>query len=326
MQRALHSSDLTGPALKPDNVANKISPSAVKQRTSAPKQEEIVKKELPKSNVPLKMETPLPDSSKPGSPQKVQPTTATQSTTAAKGPESDKQASPTLGQEPPLDIKGSQITSDQAGTTGPKESKITPDTKQESGNRFDLSEPKTGPIISKTTESMTGKMFGFGSSIFSSASTLISSAVQEESRTTPPSSRKMSAPVQLSPKVSAMPKSSPKSTPTVSPKMSPSRDTLVQKPVQEKKPVQSHQSKDDKAPSHPPKAATISHTHSNEDQANCPLCNVKLKFGCKDNLNYNTCTACKTTVCTQCGFNPMPNAEVSEGINVNINTYNILCD
>lgn len=332
MQRALSASELTGPPLKPHSAANKISPSAVHQRTTAPKQEETMKNELSKSNAPLKMETPMPDalqkkgSATPGSPQKTQPTAATQSTKAAKGPESDKQASPAHGQKPPLDVQkasGSQKPTDQTGTAGPKQSKVTPDTKKESGNLFGSSGPKTGPNVSKTTESMTGKMFGFGSSIFSSASTLISSAVQEESRTTPPGSRKMSAPVQLSPKMSAVPKISPKSTPTVSPKMSPSREpkTIVQKPEQEKKTVQSHQSKEDKIPSQPPKAATVT---PNAGHANCPLCNVKLNIGSKDPLNYNTCTECKTTVCTQCGFNPMPIGEVSGGIHVLY--INILCD
>uniref|UniRef100_A0A3B4UL07 Zinc finger piccolo-type domain-containing protein n=1 Tax=Seriola dumerili TaxID=41447 RepID=A0A3B4UL07_SERDU len=249
MQRALSSSELTGPPIKPNSAANKISPSAANQKTTAPNQGETVKTELSKSDAP-------------GSPQKTQTTAVTHAAKAAKGPESGKQASPTPGQKTPLDIPGA-----------------------------------SAPDTSKTTESMTGKMFGFGSSIFSSASTLISSAVQEESRTTPPGARKMSAPAQVSPKLSAVPKISPKSTPTVSPKMSPAREpkTVAQKPEQAKKPEKSQQSKDDKAPAQPPKEAT------------CPLCKVELNVRSKDLPNYNTCTECKNTVCNQCGFNPMPN-------------------
>ncbi len=324
MQRALSASELTGPPMKPHNAANQISPSAVHQKITAPNQVENAKKELSKSDAPLKMETPVPGalqkkgSSTPGSPQKTQPTAVTQATKAAKGPESDTQASPTPGQKSPLDIlgaSGSQKPTDQAIQPGLKQNKVTPDT-QESGNLFGLSGPKTGPDASKTTESVTGKMFGFGSSIFSSASTLISSAVQEESRTTPPGSRKMSAPAQVSPKMSAAPKIAPKSTPTVSPKMSPAREpkTLAQKPEQEKKLEESHQSKENKAPSQPPKTATISQMSPNAGQSTCPLCKVQLNIGSKDPPNYNTCTECKTTVCNQCGFNPLPIGEVSEGI------------
>lgn len=318
MQRALSASELTGPPMKPHNAANKISPSAVHQKITAPNQVETAKKELSKSDAALKMETPVPGtlqkkgSSTPGSPQKTQPIAVTQATKTTKGPESDTQASPTPGQKTPLDIpgaSGSQKPTDQASQPGLKQSKVTADTQQESGK-------KTGPEASKTTESVTGKMFGFGSSIFSSASTLISSAVQEESRTTPPGSRKMSAPAQVSPKMSAVPKIAPKSTPTVSPKMSPAREpkTLAQKPEQEKKPEECHQSKENKAPSQPPKTATISQTSPNAGQSTCPLCKVELNIGSKDPPNYNTCTECKTTVCTQCGFNPMPIGEVSEGI------------
>lgn len=313
MQRALSASELTAPPTKPPSAANKISPSALQQK--APNQVETLKKELPKSDEPLK--TPVADtlqkkeSSAPGSPQKnQQPTAVTQATKGAKGPQSDTQASPTPGQKTPLDIKGAsgyQKPADQASEPELKDVKVTQD---------GSISPKTRPDASKTTESMTGKMFGFGSSIFSSASTLISSAVQEESRTTPPGSRKMSAPAQVSPKMSAVPKVSPKTTPSVSPKMSPAREpkTLTQKPEQ-KKPEESPQNKEDKAPAQPTKAATVSHKAS---EATCPLCKVELNIGTKDPPNYSTCTECKTTVCTQCGFNPMPIGEVNED-------YNHLC-
>lgn len=160
---------------------------------------------------------------------------------------------------------------------------------------------KIEPVASNTTESMSGKMFGFGSSIFSSASTLISSAVQDESRTTPPGSRKLSAPAGGSPKMSAVPKISP----AASPKMSPAKDTKTHAQIQEqeKKPEESHQSIKDKVPPRAEKAP-------NAGQATCPLCKVELNCGSKDPPNYNTCTQCKTTVCNQCGFNPMP-GEVS---------------
>ncbi len=293
MQRALQASELTAPPIKNTNTTNKISPSAVQQKTTAPSQVETLKKDLTKPDAPLKMETPVADglqkkgSSAPGSPQKKQPTEVTQKTKVTKAPQNDTQVSPTPGQKTSLDIK------DKSGSQKPADQ---------------TSQPKTMPEAAKTTESVTGKMFGFGSSIFSSASTLISSAVQEESRTTPPNSRKMSAPAQVSPKMSAVSKISPKSTPTVSPKMSPAREskTLTQNQT---KTEEFHKSKEDKAPSQPPQAAT---TSDKTGKATCPLCNIQLNIGSKDPPNYNTCTECKTTVCTQCGFNPMPIGEVRE--------------
>lgn len=302
MQRALSAPELIGPPLKPQGAAGKISPSVVHSKIKAPNQvKTLEKKELSKSDAPLKVETQISDtlqmkgSTTLGSHQRAQPTAVTQPAEATKGPESDTQASPAPGQK-----------IDHTSKSVPKQSKVTADTQQESGNMFGLDGLKIGPDASKTTESMTGKTLGFGSSIFSSASTLISSAVPEDSRTTPPGSRKMSAPAQISPKMSAVHKISPKSTPTVSPKMSPAREpkTLAQTSEQEKKTEESHQSKEDKAPSQPSKVGS--------GQGTCPLCKVELNIGSKDPLNFNTCTECKTTVCNQCGFNPMPIGEVSE--------------
>ncbi|XP_031657283.1 protein piccolo isoform X2 [Oncorhynchus kisutch] len=64
--------------------------------------------------------------------------------------------------------------------------------KQESGGFFGFGGAKSQPAQSKPEDSVSGKMLGFGSSIFSSASTLITSAVQDEHRTTPPASPKVS--------------------------------------------------------------------------------------------------------------------------------------
>lgn len=299
MQRALSASELTAPPVKTNIAANKMSPSAVQQQKTPPKQAENQKKELLKSDT-KNVENPVADlaqkkgSSTPGSPQKTKSTA--EANKATKGPESEIQT----GQAP-----GSQKVPDRAGQPGPKP--VSKDMPKESDSLFGLGSPKTRTDSSKTTESVTGKMFGFGSSIFSSASTLISSAVQEESRTTPPGSRKMSAPAQVSPKLSAMPKISPKSTPPVSPKMSPAKAAKTQKPEQSKKPEEPQRIKQENVPSQPPGMAKSS---SNAGEACCPLCKAKLNVGSKDPPNHNTCTECKTIVCNQCGFNPMPMGEV----------------
>lgn len=193
---------------------------------------------------------------------------------------------------------------------------------------FGFGGPKVQPASSKPPESTTGKIFGFGgltetarsrspspqsvsavsgrvlgfgSSIFSSASNLINSAVQDESSITPPTSRKGSTVSQVSARTT--PPSSRKGSAVTpdSSKIPPVGDTKphavqnVEKTV-EKKP----ETKQVTEPKPPQKPAP------KEVKTNCPLCKVELNIGSKDAKNFNTCTECKTTVCSQCGFNPLP--------------------
>lgn len=192
-------------------------------------------------------------------------------------------------------------------------------TNQGSGGFPNNGSPKSQRATSKTTEAVTGKMLGFGSSLFSSASTLITSAVQE-SRTTPPNSRKMSAPAQVNVQgqtFSSMSASeiSPKSSPPVSPRMTSTMEAkppVAQKPHMEKiqdQPQQaqappSGQAKVDRDPSEPARPEA-SQTAPKVGQSTCLLCKADLNMGSKDLPNFNTCTECKTIVCNKCGFNPM---------------------
>lgn len=174
--------------------------------------------------------------------------------------------------------------------------------KQESGGFFGFGGPKTQPTAAKPAESVTGKMFGFGSSIFSSASTLITSAVQDEPKTTPPTPRKMSTSSQIS----------GKTTPPVSPKMSPPKETKP--PAQKSEPPQSvkttpaAQVTEKKTVPEPLKVSPKAKLST------CPLCKVELNMGSKEPPNYNTCTECKNTVCHLCGFNPMPHTEAVSAV------------
>lgn len=179
-----------------------------------------------------------------------------------------------------------------------------PPPKQESGGFFRFGGPKRDPSPAQSAGSMTGKMFGFGSSLLSSASNFITT-VQDEPKTTPPTSRKMSATAHIS----------PKTTPPVSPKVVSAKDTKTPLALKTKdkapdKPQQtpsSVQAKVDKDPSEKTKAPTEKPDPPKADISICPLCKVKLNMGSKDRPNYNTCTQCKTAVCSQCGFKPMSN-------------------
>lgn len=169
--------------------------------------------------------------------------------------------------------------------------------KQDSGGFFGFGGPKSQPSVAQSAGSVTGKMFGFGSSFLSSASTFMTSAVQDEPKTTPPTLRKMSTAGHVS----------PKTTPPASPKSLPVKDTKPLK-TEEKPPAKPQQApptaqaKIEKAPAEKAKVPT-----DKPDLSICPLCKGRLNLGSKDPPNYNTCTQCKTTVCSQCGFDPTPN-------------------
>lgn len=232
-------------------------------------------------------------------------------------------------------------------------------TKQESNFfGFGLSGPKAQPSSSKPSESTTGKFFGgfggltetarsrspspqsvsavsgkvlgFGSSLFSSASNLISSTVQDEPSTTPPTSRKVSTVSTESGKSTTAPASrkgsvaSAKATPPTSRKGSVATEPnkvlpeKENKPPVEKKPEQLSEAKVSRIPtSEKDKPETgqgklVKDPESAPQPSTCPLCKVDLNRGSKDPPNYNTCTECKSVVCHLCGFNPMPHlAEVS---------------
>lgn len=231
--------------------------------------------------------------SAPGSPQRKVSTPAAppSKVEVAKGPDSVKQASPAPVQKAPSDSwkTGPQNQPDQKSQAASKQGSATAAVQQESAGLFGFGGSKSQTNAAKPTESVTGKMFGFGSSIFSSASTLISSSAQDEPKTTPP----------VSPKISAKDSKSP----------------TAMKPDQEKKPDQPQQMKDsksaqpkgDKPQSEASQKASAIPVIPNSGQSDCPLCKLKLNVGSKDPPNYNTCTMCKNIVCNQCGFNPLPN-------------------
>lgn len=284
MQRALGASEPPGtPVMKLQASPNKAIAPANAIKKEAPLLDKPQKKDIPTT-----AESKINETSETASSQR-KPSTTVQQTTKAdvlKGQESPKKVSPAPGQKTPQESQKIDHQkpdhSNQASQTGQKQGDTTSTTQEESKGFFGFVGPK--PDSAKPAESLGGKMFGFGSSIFSSASTLINSTVQDDSKATP-----------------------------VSPKMPVGKATkspLARKEEQEKTPEQVQQTKAspllqtkvEKAPS-----AAASPAVSKTAQSTCPLCKVKLNFGSKEPANYNSCTECKNTVCNQCGFNPMPN-------------------
>lgn len=207
------------------------------------------------------------------------------------------------------EVKAKQTLTKESSLYDSKQPESTPSvtqpTNQESGGFFSSSSPKPQRTPSKTAEAVTGKMLGFSSSLFGSASTLITSAVQE-SRTTPPNSRKMSAPAQVSNKVSAS-EIPLKSSASVSLKTDVKKETKL--PTAQKPRTENKQDKPLQA-----QVTTITQTNQPEtpdvvpegSKTTCPLCKADLNLSLKDPTTYKTCTECKTLVCSKCGFSPMP--------------------
>lgn len=204
---------------------------------------------------------------------------------------------------------------------------------------FGVSTGKSQPTSSKSSESTTGKLFGFagltetarsrspspqsrtnvpgkflgfGSTIFSSASNLISSALQDES--SPPVSRKGSTVSQpstplTSRKGSVVPTGGPKA--PISMKLD---DKRIEKKIEKSDLNKAKSSVTEKQEDMPEsmEVTMLPKSPSKASQPTCPLCKVELNVGSEELPNYSRCTECKDMACNLCGFNPMPHlAEVS---------------
>uniref|UniRef100_A0A8D1V414 Zinc finger piccolo-type domain-containing protein n=1 Tax=Sus scrofa TaxID=9823 RepID=A0A8D1V414_PIG len=210
---------------------------------------------------------------------------------------------------------------------------------QEQSRRFSLSlgsitdAPKSQPTTPQ--ETVTGKLFGFGASIFSQASNLISTAGQPGSH----SQGGLAAPTKQAPPPSQPPTSQgpPKPTGPVPPapakvtsvkketkaeKLEPKAEqvSIVKRTETEKKPLPT---KDSKPSTVEPQKAGPSPKMEDTPipESACPLCKTKLNMGSKDPPNFSTCTECKKQVCNLCGFNPTPHlTEIQEWLCLNCQT------
>lgn len=185
---------------------------------------------------------------------------------------------------------------------------------QENSGFFGISGARSrSPSPQPAVSAVTGKVLGFGSSFFSSASNLISSAVQDEPLTTPPTFHKDSSVSQSSTGSSTPPPSSHKHSgvtqATITQEDSQKKQTDINKSQiaeskEGKKPkVTKHKEKEPPNPGEAKPEPSKVKDPSNFLPKNCPLCKVEIK---DDPPNYSTCTDCKNIVCMQCGFNPAP--------------------
>ncbi|KAM6306850.1 protein piccolo-like [Podargus strigoides] len=214
----------------------------------------------------------------------------------------------------------------------------------ERSRRFSLNlggitdDPKTQPTTPQ--ETVTVKLFGFGASIFSQTSNLISTAGQLGSQTSapPPPGPAMKQPQspsqplasQAAPKEAGQAQHLPKAVlvkkeakPLMTEKSEPSKAdsvSMTKGSVLEKKPGLAKDSKPQAAETKEP-ARLSEPEKASQPEVSCPLCKTGLNIGSKDPPNFNMCTECKKIVCNLCGFNPMPHiAEVQEWLCLNCQT------
>lgn len=250
--------------------------------------------------------------------------------------EEPKKAQTKIGPKPDAKLmpKGSPTPAGPRPATGQTASPSQqPPKPQEQSRRFSLNlggitdAPKSQPTTPQ--ETVTGKLFGFGASIFSQASTLISTAGQpgSHSQSGPGGPAKQVASPSQPPPSQGPPKSTSQTPPapakavpvkkeTKAPgaeKLEPKAEQVpsVKRTETEKKPLPVKDSKPLTAELQkaalPPKLEKTP-----KPESACPLCKTKLNIGSKDPPNFNACTECKNQVCNLCGFNPTPHlTEVS---------------
>nr|XP_014698675.2 protein piccolo [Equus asinus] len=242
-----------------------------------------------------------------------------------------------------LMLKGSPTPLDPRPTTGQTApTSQQPPKPQEQSIRFSLNlgsitdAPKSQPTTPQ--ETVTGKLFGFGASIFSQASNLISTAGQPGSHLQSGSG----APTKQGPPPSQPPPSQGPPKPTDQVPLAPAKVMPVEKETKapvaeklepkaeqvptvkrtetEKKPLPIKDSKPSTA--EPQKAVLPSKPEKNpKPESACPLCKTELNLGSKDPPNFRTCTECKNQVCNLCGFNPTPHlTEIQEWLCLNCQT------
>ncbi|XP_075455680.1 protein piccolo isoform X6 [Ascaphus truei] len=216
-----------------------------------------------------------------------------------------------------------------------------PQKSQEQPRRFSLN---LGSVTETTKhqpttpqETVTGKLFGFGASIFSQASSLISTSSQPgaQSQNThgtapkqPPTSQQSVDP-QKTAKEAVHTHQSPKrpavkqeSKAMIAEKTEQSKSILTAKETEQKK-IQDKETETKNL-----ECKTITKEPDLEKAGKipepkiCPLCKTELNIGSKDPSNFNTCTECKNIVCNLCGFNPTPHlTEVKEWLCLNCQTH-----
>ncbi|KFP10010.1 Protein bassoon, partial [Egretta garzetta] len=192
------------------------------------------------------------------------------------------------GQPKPQEAARSSPQHQQAKPSSSEQRKMTGD----AGAKPAAPAPGAG-AQEQPQEGLTGKLFGFGASLLTQASTLMS--VQPEA---PPPSQP--SPGKVPPKIVFSDASK-----EAGPKAPGAQGRAAAKPGKLEQGIK---------PKEVPKA-----------RVSCPLCKAEINVGSSEPPNYNTCTTCRQQVCNMCGFNPTPHlVEKNEWLCLNCQTQRLL--
>nr|XP_005485657.2 protein bassoon [Zonotrichia albicollis] len=146
-------------------------------------------------------------------------------------------------------------------------------------------------------EGLTGKLFGFGASLLTQASTLMSVQPEAPAPSQP-------SPGKVPPKI-VFSDASKEAGPKAPGAQGRAGAAAAAKPGKAEQGVK---------PKEVPKA-----------RVSCPLCKAEINVGSAEPPNYNTCTTCRQQVCNMCGFNPTPHlVEKNEWLCLNCQTQRLL--
>nr|XP_005313073.1 protein bassoon-like isoform X2 [Chrysemys picta bellii] len=142
--------------------------------------------------------------------------------------------------------------------------------------------PHSAAAQEQPQEGLTGKLFGFGASLLTQASTLMS--VQPEATL-----QSQQSPGKVPPKILFS-------------------DASKEAGLRASSAASGAQSRPGTAPATKQGKAeqVIKPKEVPKERVLCPLCKSEINVGSGEPSNYNTCTTCKQQVCNMCGFNPTP--------------------
>uniref|UniRef100_A0A670I5B1 Bassoon presynaptic cytomatrix protein n=1 Tax=Podarcis muralis TaxID=64176 RepID=A0A670I5B1_PODMU len=221
-------------------------------------------------------------------------------------PETPKPPPASAQREPPSQAQPKPAAPQEVVRSSPQHQQAKPSSTDQRKTVGDSPAKTSAPAPSagvqeQPQEGLTGKLFGFGASLLTQASTLMS--VQPEA--TPPSQQ---SPGKVPPKIvfsDASKEAGPKA-PGTTPGMQGKAGTVpAAKQAKAEQVIK---------PKEVPKARVL-----------CPLCKAEINVGSGEPSNYNTCTSCKQQVCNMCGFNPTPHlVEKNEWLCLNCQTQRLL--
>ncbi|NWY05470.1 BSN protein, partial [Nothoprocta ornata] len=192
----------------------------------------------------------------------------------------------------------------EAGRSSPQHQQAKPSSSEQRKTAGDSPARAAAPAPGaheQAQEGLTGKLFGFGASLLTQASTLMSVQPEAPAPSPQPSGK-------VPPKIvfsDASKEAGPKG--AGAPPGAPGRAGAAPAP----KPGKAEQAA---KPKEVPK-----------ERVSCPLCKAELNVGSGEPPNYNSCTSCRLQVCNMCGFNPTPHlVEKNEWLCLNCQTQRLL--